>query len=158
MEEKIDQTFMNLALEEAEKAYSMGEVPVGAVAVLDGEMITGAHNLVESLQDPTAHAELLLLRKSTDLLGSRRLTGVTVYSTLEPCPMCSGALVLARIDRLVFGSFDPKAGACGTLLNIVQDKRFNHVVEITAPVLGERCSELLSSFFRDLRRGGYKIK
>ena len=151
MKEK-DSTFMKLALEKARIAFDMGEVPVGAAAVMDGRVIESAYNLVEECQDPTAHAELLVLRSCFEKLGTRRLHGVTIYSTLEPCPMCAGALILARVDRLVFGAFDPKAGACGTLMNLVRDNRFNHLVEVTAPVLEDECSAILSEFFLKLRK------
>lgn len=146
-----DRTFMKLALDEARIAFGRGEVPVGAAAVMDGRVIGSAFNLVETRRDPTAHAELLVLRSCFEKLGTKMLHGVTIYSTLEPCPMCAGALILARVDRLVFGAFDHKAGACGTLMNLLTDKRFNHLVEVTAPVLEEECSAILSDFFRKLR-------
>jgi tRNA(adenine34) deaminase len=143
---------MEVALLEARAARDRGEVPVGAVAV-SGELVIGlGRNRTEELQDPVAHAEILALREAARALGSWRLLGVTLYSTLEPCAMCSGACVLARIERLVYGADDPKAGMSGSLATLPQDPRLNHRVEIVRGVLADECGELLRSFFRD-RRG-----
>ncbi|HEY8414166.1 MAG TPA: tRNA adenosine(34) deaminase TadA [Thermaerobacter sp.] len=147
-----DLFFMAEALAEARRALAIGEVPIGAVAVRDGRIIARAHNLRETAHDPTAHAEILVLREAGRLLGDWRLEGVTLYVTLEPCPMCAGAIVLARIPRLVYGADDPKAGAAGTLMNLVEHDRLNHRVEVRRGVLAEASGELLREFFRALRR------
>ncbi len=139
--------FMATALKEAMTASRRDEVPVGAVIVKGGAIIARAHNQIEMLQDPTAHAEILAIGAAANHLGSRRLEGCTIYVTLEPCPMCAGALVLSRIDRIVFGSFDPKMGACSTLYNIVQDDRLNHRIEVIAGVMDAESSSLLKEFF-----------
>lgn len=145
---------MRLALDEARRAMSHGDVPVGAVLVSDGEAIATAGNERELRNDPTAHAEMLCLRAGAERLGDWRLVGATLYVTLEPCPMCAGAMVWARIERVVYGPQDPIAGAAYSLYNIVQDARLNHSVEITAGVLEDESSELLRSFFRDRRTLG----
>jgi tRNA(adenine34) deaminase len=146
-----DQAMMALALDEARGAAAHGEVPVGAVVVHDGEVIARAHNLREGLQDPSAHAELLALREAARTLGRWRLTGCTLYVTLEPCAMCAGALVLARIDRLVYGCDDPKAGACGSVVDLVREPRFNHRPEVVGGVLSEACGQILTEFFSSCR-------
>ncbi len=146
-----DIRFMQLALKEAEKGASEGEAPIGAVAVLDGKIIARAGNKREQRHDPTAHAEIIALKKAAKKLKRWRLTGVTLYVTLEPCAMCAGAMVLARIKRLVYACADPKAGACGTLYNIPQDIRLNHQVEITSGILEKECRTLLKGFFKELR-------
>jgi tRNA(adenine34) deaminase len=146
-----DDGFMRLALAEAERALGHGDVPVGAVVVKDGDVIAAACNERESTGDPTAHAEVLALRAAAKVVGSWRLSDTTMYVTLEPCPMCAGALVHARVQRLVYGPQDPRAGAAFSLYNIVQDPRLNHRVEITAGVLEEECATLLRSFFEDKR-------
>jgi tRNA(adenine34) deaminase len=146
-----DADFMRLALDEARRAMSHGDVPVGAVLVSDGEVIASAGNERELRKDPTAHAEILCLRAGAERLSDWRLLGCTLYVTLEPCPMCAGAMVWARIARVVYGPQDPIAGAAYSLYNIVQDARLNHSVDITAGVLEEESSELLRSFFRDRR-------
>jgi tRNA(adenine34) deaminase len=143
--------WMEQAIREAKKAYEKGEVPIGAVIVQKNVIIGRGHNLTESLQDPTAHAEILAITAAADYLGSRRLLETTLYVTLEPCTMCAGAIVLARIPVLVYGSGDPKAGACGTLFNIVQDERLNHRVNLISGILETKCSLILSDFFRKLR-------
>jgi tRNA(adenine34) deaminase len=140
-----------MALREAERALEEEEVPVGAVLVREGRLIGRGHNRVEALQDPTAHAEIIAIGAGCEAMGSRRLEGCTLYVTLEPCPMCAGAVVLARIPRLVFGASDPKSGACGSLMNLVQDDRLNHRVALTSGVLDLACSELLRAFFERLR-------
>ena len=142
---------MRHALAEAEAAFQEEEVPVGAVVVHQGRIIGRGHNRTEHLQDPTAHAEILAIGAAATGLKSWRLTGASIYVTAEPCSMCAGALVLARIGRLIFGVKDPKAGACGSLYNIVQDPRLNHLVDITAGILAGQASELLKSFFQQLR-------
>ncbi len=142
---------MREALEIARKGASLGEVPVGAIIVKDGIALARAHNQREQTGDPTAHAELIAIRLAASSIGDWRLTNTTLYVTLEPCPMCCGAIVLARIPRVVYATSDPKAGAAGTLFNLLQDKRLNHQVEVTQGVLAEESSHLLKSFFRDRR-------
>ncbi len=149
----IDETFMRLALEEAAAALEHDDVPIGAVVVLDGSVIAQAGNERELQGDPTAHAEMLALRAAAEHIGSWRLSGATVYVTLEPCPMCAGALVLARVDRLVYGPQDPRAGAAYSLYNVVQDPRLNHQIEITTGVLANEGAELLRAFFENRRSG-----
>lgn len=149
---KNDEQFMREALFEAEKAADLKEVPVGAVIVAGGEIIARAHNLRETTGDPTAHAEVLALREAARINKHWRLTGMSLYVTLEPCTMCAGALVLARINRLIFGAADPKAGAVGSLMNLVQDPRLNHRVEVTAGILGDECGKILKEFFRERRK------
>ena len=143
--------WMSVALREAEKAFEDGEIPVGAVVVHNQKIIGKGYNQIERLQDPTAHAEMIALTAAANHLASRRLEGCTLYVTLEPCPMCSGAIVLARLDTLVFGAFDPKAGACGTLFNVVQDKRLNHQPHVVSGVLDAKCEQLLKEFFARVR-------
>jgi len=144
--------FMRLALAEAQAASDEGEIPVGAVAVKDGKVVGAGHNRREGARDPTAHAELLAIQAAARSVGAWRLSGVTVYVTLEPCAMCAGALVLARVDRVVFGTRDAKAGAVGSLMNLVQDPRLNHRMDVQEGLLQEECSSLLKAFFRRLRR------
>ena len=139
--------YMRLALIEAGKAAACGEVPIGAIVVRDGEVIATAHNRRETDRDPTAHAEVLAIRSAAAVLGAWRLGGCTLYVTIEPCPMCAGAIVLARIDQLVFGAPDPKAGACGTLMDVVRDERLNHQVDVVSGVLAEECAGLMREFF-----------
>ncbi len=146
-----DERWMQRAIALARKAADEGEIPVGAVAIKGDSVLGRGYNRTESLRDPTAHAEMIAISAAADALGYQRLEGVTLYVTLEPCPMCAGALVLARIDRLVFGTWDPKAGACGTLYNIPQDDRLNHRLEVTGGILERECSVLLKEFFRSLR-------
>ena len=141
------QRFMSAALKEAEEAYKKNEVPVGAVVVNNETVIARAHNQVEMLQDPTAHAEIIAIGAAASHLGSWRLKGCTLYVTLEPCPMCAGAIVLSRLDRLVFGSFDPKMGACSTLYSIPQNERLNHRVEIISGISEEDSRIMLREFF-----------
>ena len=151
MEESLAEGFMKEALQEAEKAASEGEVPVGAVIVRDGEIIARAHNRTEQAKDPTAHAEILAIRDAAAALGGWRLPGCSMFVTVEPCSMCAGAIVWARIERLYIGAMDPKAGACGSLYNIPCDSRLNHNVEIETGLMGEACSRLMKEFFRKLR-------
>jgi tRNA(adenine34) deaminase len=143
---------MRLALEQAEKAQAHDDVPIGAVLVKDGEVLAVAPNRREVDGDPTAHAEMLVLRQGAEALGSRRLDGTELFVTLEPCAMCAGAVVLARVTRLVYGPQDPRAGAAYSLYNIVQDPRLNHTVELTTGVMQEECAALLREFFQQ-RRG-----
>ena len=146
-----DEHYMRLAIEEAKKAEEIGEVPIGAVIVKDGEVIARAHNLRETAQRAIAHAEVLAIDQACQQTGSWRLEDTTLYVTLEPCAMCAGAIVLSRVKRVVFGASDPKGGCAGTLMNLLQEKRFNHQVEVVSGVLQEECSQMLSEFFRQLR-------
>lgn len=148
-----DALYMSLAIEQARLAAAEGEVPIGAVLVCDGALVAHGRNARESTTDPTAHAELLAIREGAERLGRWRLSGCTLYVTLEPCPMCAGALVNARIDRVVYGASDPKAGAVGTLYDLSADPRLNHRYEVSVGVLGDECGQLLKDFFRDLRTG-----
>jgi tRNA(adenine34) deaminase len=147
-----DLFFMGEALKEAKKALKRGEVPVGAALVHRGTVVARGHNKKETGNDPTAHAEIDVLRKAAKKMKSWRLTGTTLYVTLEPCLMCMGAIIQARIDRVVFATFDPKAGACGSLYDISKDLRLNHRVEITSGVEEEAAGGLLKSFFSELRK------
>jgi len=144
---KDDERYMGVAIESAKIAEDNGDVPIGAVIVREGRIIAKAYNQREQLQDPTAHAEIIALTQAASAVENWHLEGCTIYVTLEPCCMCAGALVLSRMDRLVFGCRDPKAGACGSLYNIVTDERLNHRLEVTAGVLEGECSELLQGFF-----------
>jgi len=146
-----DGHWMELALEEARRALDEGEVPVGAVVVMGDRVVGRGHNEVESLGDPTAHAEIIAIGAACRSLKVPRLTGATIYVSMEPCPMCAGAIVLARLGRLVYACADPKSGYCGTLGNIVDDPRLNHRVPVTSGVLEKESRALLSSFFERLR-------
>ena len=146
-----DEALMQEALAQAAGCAASDDVPVGAVVARDGEMIAAAGNARERLGDPTAHAEVLALRAAAEVTGSWRLDGCTLYVTLEPCAMCAGAVVLARVERVVFGAADPKAGFAGSLGNLLQDERLNHRAEITAGVLATECGEILRAFFRTRR-------
>jgi tRNA(adenine34) deaminase len=146
-----DEPWMRAALRQAELAESLGEVPVGAVLVRDGEEIARGYNRRENDHDPTAHAEILALREGSRRVGSWRLDGCDLYVTMEPCAMCAGALVNARIRRLVYGAPDPKAGFCGSLGDLVRDPRLNHRLEVVGGVLGAECGQLLRSFFASRR-------
>jgi tRNA(adenine34) deaminase len=146
-----DSKAMGLALDEARAALAHGDVPIGAIALLNGEVIARAHNERELRKDPTAHAEMLVLQAAAEHVGGWRLSGVTVVVTLEPCVMCAGALLAARVDRVVFGADDLKAGAVGSLYNVCSDPRLNHEVAVTARVRAEECGELLTGFFTDRR-------
>ena len=146
-----DSEAMGLALDEARRAGERGEIPVGAVVVDEGRAVASAGNARESDRDPTAHAEIVALRAAATALGGWRLTDATLYVTLEPCPMCAGALVAARVGRLVFGAADPKAGACGTLYNLCADPRLNHELPVTAGTRAEESSALLSGWFASRR-------
>ncbi len=150
-----DREFMAMALEEAERAAGEGEVPVGAVLVDgDGQVLARAGNRTIGDNDPTGHAEILVLREGAQRTGNYRLPGTTLYATVEPCPMCAGALVWARVGRLVYGAPDPKGGAAGTLYSIPEDERLNHRVEITRGVMEDECRGVLQRFFRDRRGEG----
>lgn len=146
-----DEFYMKEAINEARKAEEKGEVPIGAVLVLDGEIIARAHNLRETEQRSVAHAEMLVIEEACRKLGTWRLERAVLYVTLEPCPMCAGAAVLSRIDKVVFGASDPKGGCAGTLMNLLQEERFNHQAEVVSGVMEEECGRMLSDFFRKLR-------
>ncbi|MHC4463242.1 MAG: tRNA adenosine(34) deaminase TadA [Planctomycetota bacterium] len=149
--DKQDERYMQMAIEQAWIAEENGDVPIGAVIVYENRIIGKAYNQREQLNDPTAHAEIIALTQAAAALENWHLNGCTIYVTLEPCSMCAGALVLARMDRLVYGCDDPKAGACKSLYNIVQDERLNHRLEVTSGVLAEQCSKLLRDFFSQRR-------
>jgi tRNA(adenine34) deaminase len=146
------ENFMLEALREAEKAFSLGEVPVGAVIEKDGDIIGRGHNMTETAKDPTAHAEMLAIREAAQKLGGWRLPGCRMYVTTEPCSMCAGAMVLARLQKVYIGASDPKTGACGSLMNILQDERLNHKVEIKTGIMQQQCEKLMKSFFQNLRK------
>ncbi|MFS0673828.1 tRNA adenosine(34) deaminase TadA [Ornithinibacillus sp. 179-J 7C1 HS] len=146
-----DEFYMNLAIEEAKKAQEKHEVPIGAVIVFQDEVIATGYNVRELSQQTLSHAELIAIQEANKKIGSWRLEDCTLYVTLEPCPMCAGAIVQSRIKRVVYGAKDPKAGCAGTLMNLLDEKRFNHQVEITSGILEKACSELLTSFFKMLR-------
>ena len=146
-----DRKYMRIALEEAEKAKGKMEVPIGAVIVLNDEIIARAHNLRESKQSSTAHAELMAIEQACKKVGSWLLEDAVLYVTLEPCPMCSGAIILSRIKRVVYGASDPKAGCAGTFMNLLTDERFNHQCEVTSGLLEKECGEILTNFFKELR-------
>jgi len=147
---------MRMALKEAEQAMAEQEVPIGAIILHDDRVIGAAHNQREQLKDPTAHAEMIAITQAAGVLGSWRLEGCTLIVTLEPCPMCAGAIVLARIPTLVYGASDPKAGAVKTLYQITTDPRLNHTCQVFSDVLAAECGEILSRFFREQRRLGKK--
>lgn len=147
----FDKEFMTLALEEAQHALSKDEVPIGAVIVKDGHVIARAHNLRESWHDATAHAEMLALKEACERLQNWRLMGCTIYVTMEPCPMCAGAMQQARLARLVYGIADPKAGAAGSVMNVVDEPKLAHRLKITSGVEEENCRDLINVFFRRLR-------
>ncbi|WP_425539497.1 tRNA adenosine(34) deaminase TadA [Microaceticoccus formicicus] len=144
--------FMNIAIEEAMKAARIGEVPVGAVIVKDGEVIARGYNRVEIDNDATAHAELIAIKEASKKLGVWRLSGCTIYVTLEPCAMCAGAMVHSRIDKLIVGTDDYKRGCAGTVIDLLNFEPFNHKVEVKKGVLAHKCSQILSEFFENLRR------
>ncbi len=146
-----DERFMKKAIEQARLAENINEVPIGAVIVRDGEVIATGYNLRETSKDPTAHAEMIAIREASKQLGGWRLIGCTLYVTLEPCPMCAGAIVQSRIERVVYGTMDPKAGCAGSLMNILEDPRFNHRVKVLSGVLQDECSDILTQFFKRLR-------
>jgi tRNA(adenine34) deaminase len=149
---KADEFFMREALKEARKAFEEDEVPVGAVVIHEGKIIARGHNQIERLKDPTAHAEMLVLTSATNYLGIKWLNGSTLYVTMEPCSMCAGALVLSRIRSLFYGADDPKTGACGSVVNIVYNKKLNHRIKIKKGILKKECSSLLKDFFKKKRK------
>jgi len=150
------ETFMALALEEAERAYREEEVPVGAVLISDtGEKIAAAFNQPRRMNDPTAHAEILVLKQAAQVLNNYRLPGTTLFITIEPCLMCAGAIIQARVKKVVFGAFDPKAGALGSLYDVSQDQRLNHRFEVVSGVLEKECRELMQKFFKTRRKELY---
>lgn len=144
-------SYMDIALEEARKAMDLGEVPVGAIIVKDNRIISKAHNLKETLNDPTAHAEILAIKEATKALENWRLIDCTMYVTLEPCPMCAGAILQSRLSKLYIGTFDEKAGACGSVINLVQNDNLNFFLDLKWEY-NESCSKLLSEFFKDRRK------
>lgn len=151
-------TLMKIALEEAKIAATKGDVPVGAVLVKDGQVIAKAHNRVEQDKDPTAHAEILAIRQAAEVIGYKHLIGTQLYVTCEPCSMCAGAIVLARISKLVIGTSDPKTGACGSVYNIVEDGLVNHKVEVVRGLLEEECSTIMKEFFSNIRKRNQKAE
>jgi len=146
-----DENFMEVAIREAHRASAEGEVPVGAVMVYEGKIVARGHNRLITLHDPTAHAEIMALRQAGRKMGNYRFPGTTLYVTLEPCIMCAGALVWARVERLVYGASDPKAGGCKSQYEIVTDKRLNHRLEVRGGVCAQVCEDILSGFFRGKR-------
>lgn len=153
-----DQYYMGLALKEAEKAAEIGEVPIGAVLVKNDEVIASAYNLRETEKRAVAHAELLAIDEACKKTGAWRLENTTLYVTLEPCAMCAGAIVLSRVDRVVYGASDPKGGCAGTLMNLLDEERFNHQCEVVSGIREEECKEILSGFFKNLRERKRKEK
>ena len=152
MQIRDDQQGMQAAVREAERALAIDEVPVGCVIVHDGMIVGRGHNQVEQLKDATAHAEMIAIGAASEALGSWRLNECTMYVTLEPCAMCAGAIVLARVGRMVYGATDPKAGACGSVLDVIHEPRLNHRVELSNGVMAEECGALLKSFFQAKRK------
>lgn len=146
-----DEKYMDLAIEQAKKAEKIGEVPIGAIIVYENEIIASAYNVRETSQLTLSHAELLAIEQANKQIGSWRLENCTLYVTLEPCQMCAGAIVQSRIRRVVFGAYDPKSGCAGTLINLLQDSRFNHQSDVTGGILEEKCRLLLQQFFHKLR-------
>lgn len=143
---------MKEALIEARKAFELGEVPIGAVIVKDGQVIARGHNLTETAKDPTAHAEMIAIRQAAEVLGGWRLPGCSMYVTVEPCSMCAGAMVWSRIENLYIGAMDPKAGACGSVFNIAEEDRLNHRIHVERGILEDECSNIMKEFFRQLRK------
>ena len=147
-----DEKMMKAALTQARKAAAIGEVPIGCVIAQDGKIISRGYNRRKTDKDTTSHAEITAIRRASKKLGDWRLEGCTIYITLEPCPMCAGAIVQARLDRVVIGTMNPKAGCAGSILNVLQEPRFNHQTEVTRGILQEECSTMLKSFFKELRK------
>ncbi|MEI3614580.1 tRNA adenosine(34) deaminase TadA [Pseudogracilibacillus sp. SO30301A] len=147
-----DEKYMQRAIIEAKKAQEAGEVPIGAIIVFEDEIIATGYNVRETTQSTLSHAELVAIKKANTKIGSWRLEDCTLYVTLEPCPMCAGAIIQSRIKRVVYGANDPKAGCAGTVMNLLDESRFNHQVEVTRRVLETECSSLLTTFFRELRK------
>lgn len=152
LEEKINNKYMKEALKEAKKAYDKEEIPVGAIIVKDNKIIARAHNIKELKKDTTKHAEIIAIQKASKKLETWRLEGCTMYVTLEPCVMCTGAIIQARLDKLVIGAMDEKTGACGSVLNILKDYKFNHIVEVEKGIMEGECREILQQFFKMLRK------
>ncbi len=153
-----NERYMKYAIREAERALEIGEVPVGCVIVHEGDIIGKAHNQREVLQDPTAHAEILAITQAAAKLKSWRLENAKLFVTLEPCPMCAGAIILSRIAEVHFGAYDPKAGCCGTLMNLLEDPRFNHRPGVFPGEMAEECGALLTNFFRNIRANGRTLR
>jgi tRNA(adenine34) deaminase len=153
----LDSDRMHAAIEEGQAAGESGEVPIGAVVVAGGEIIGRGQNRVLRDADPTAHAEIVAMRAAAAAIGNYRLTGCDIYVTLEPCAMCAGAMIHARVKRLIYAAADPKAGAAGSVLNVVNHPQLNHVMEVTPGVLSEQCGEMLRAFFRQRREAGTEI-
>lgn len=147
-----DEGYMRLALVEAQKAFVLGEVPIGAIIVMDGEVVAVGHNMREIWNDATAHAEVVAIKAACEKLNRWRLSGATLYVTIEPCPMCAGALVMSRVDRVVYGSTDAKAGAVESIFNIVNHQALNHRLEVTSGVLEDECRNLMKKFFKERRQ------
>lgn len=154
----MQEKFMKIALKEAKKAYDKEEIPVGAVIVKDGKVVAKAHNLKELKNDTTKHAEILAIQKASKKLDSWRLQDCEMYVTLEPCSMCAGALIQSRIKKVYIGTMDYKTGACGSVLNLLNDYKFNHYVEIETGILADECEKILKDFFKELRKNKKKIK
>ena len=153
-----DEDYMRLAIKEANKAMTIGEVPIGAIIVKDHQVIARAHNLRETLQQPTAHAEHIVIERASEIVGSWRLEDCTLYVTLEPCVMCAGAIVMSRIPRVVYGATDPKGGCSGSLMNLLEQPQFNHRSSVESGVLEKECSQLLQSFFKQIREQKKALK
>ena len=157
MTDMHDVIFMQQALSQAHNAWALGEVPVGAVVVKDGQVVATGFNQPIGTHDPTAHAEVVALRAAASILGNYRLPGCELYVTLEPCAMCSGAMMHARLARVVYGAPDPKTGACGSIVNLFEQEKLNHHTEVVGGVLAEECSALLKSFFAERRRAAQRL-
>jgi len=157
-QQRIKEEWMRVAIEEAKKAEALAEVPIGAIVVHQGQIIGRGHNLRETTQNATTHAEMIAIQEACKAIGSWRLEETQLYVTLEPCPMCSGAMILSRVKEVYFGAYDPKGGTAGTLMNLLEDERFNHQAEVEGGILEEECGELLSMFFRNLRAKKKKLK
>ncbi|HFC9356061.1 TPA: tRNA adenosine(34) deaminase TadA [Enterococcus hirae] len=158
LENQKHEKWMRLALEEAKKAEKIAEVPIGAIVVLNGEVIGKGYNLRETTQDATTHAEMIAIREACQTVGSWRLEEAQLYVTLEPCPMCSGAMILSRVKEVYFGAFDQKGGTAGTLMNLLEDQRFNHQARVVGGILEAECGQILSAFFKELRTRKKKLK
>lgn len=157
-QQRAKEEWMRVAIEEAKKAEALTEVPIGAIVVHEGQIIGRGHNLRETTQNATTHAEMIAIQEACEAIGSWRLEETQLYVTLEPCPMCSGAMILSRVKEVYFGAYDPKGGTAGTLMNLLEDERFNHQAEVEGGILEEECGELLSMFFRNLRAQKKKTK
>lgn len=157
-QQRTKEEWMRVAIEEAKKAEALVEVPIGAIVVHQGQIIGRGHNLRETTQNATTHAEMIAIQEACKAIGSWRLEETQLYVTLEPCPMCSGAMILSRVKEVYFGAYDPKGGTAGTLMNLLEDERFNHQADVEGGILEEECGELLSVFFRNLRAKKKKLK